>query len=197
MIHLLRTRRSIRKYSRKPIDKKSVDLLIEGLLRAPSSRDIKPWEFIVVDDRELLLKLSEAKEHGSQFLRNAALGIVICADSAKSDVWVEDCSIASILVQMVAHSLGLGSCWIQIRNRKHAGKKTAERHIQEILGLPRHFKVESIISIGHPREKKKPILKRQLEYPKVRHNHYSHYYRLKRREHAHTQPAQSEIKVKS
>lgn len=176
MINLLRKRRSIRKYSEKPVDRKSLGLLIEAILRSPSSRNIKPWEFIIVDDRELLSKLSEAKEHGSQFLKNAALGIVVCADSTQSDVWIEDCAIASILAQMTALSLGLGSCWIQIRNRKHAGKKSSERYIQEILGLPRHIKVESIMSIGYPAETKKPVPKSKLDYHKVKRNHYSDSY---------------------
>ena len=173
MIDLLRKRRSIRKYTGKPVDKKSTGLLVESLLRAPSSRNNKPWEFIVVDDPELLSLLSESKEHGSQFLKGAALGIVVCADSTKSDVWVEDCSIASILVQMTAQSLGLGSCWIQIRNRKHKDKITSEKYIKKLLGLPKQIKVEAIISFGHPGEKKKPIAKSALDYDKVRHNNYS------------------------
>lgn len=176
MIDLLRTRRSIRKYTQEPVDKKSVEVLIEALLRAPSSRNNKSWEFIVVDDRELLSKLSKAREQGSQFLKDAALGIVMCADSAKSDVWVEDCSIAAILVHVTAHSLGLGSCWIQIRNRIHTGDMTAEHYVQGLLGLPEHIKVESILSIGHPNEVKKPVGKKELEYNKVRHNQYSQQY---------------------
>ncbi len=176
MIELLRKRRSIRKYTGEAIDKISRELLIEALLRAPSSRDIKPWEFIVVDDPKLLSKLSEAKEHGSQFLRAAQLGIVVCADSTKSDVWIEDCSIAAILVQMVAVSLGLGSCWIQIRNRKYKEKKTSEKYIRDILGLPSQIKVESIISIGYPGETRKPVAKSELQYTKIKHNHYSESY---------------------
>jgi nitroreductase len=173
MIDLLRKRRSIRKYTKKPIDKKSRDLLIEALLRSPTSRNIRPWEFIVVDDRKLLVELSKAKEHGSAFLKDAALGIVVCGDGTQSDVWVEDCSIASILVQMTAQSLGLGSCWIQIRKRRHDEKKTAEKYVQQLLGLPGHIKVESIISIGHPDKKRKPIAKRALLYKKISYNRFS------------------------
>ncbi len=176
MIELLRTRRSIRKYTQKPVDKKSVEVLIEALLRAPTSRNSKSCEFVIVDDRELLSKLSKTRESGSQHLQGAALGVVVCADSGKSDVWVEDCSIASILVQMTAHSLGLGSCWIQIRNRNHTDAMTAEHYIQGLLGLPGHIKVESIISIGHPDETKEPIKKDALEYTRARHNQYSQHY---------------------
>ena len=172
MIELLRKRRSIRKFSREKIDPETLELLIEAALRAPSSRGIDPWEFVVVDDRELLAKLSESKEHGSAFLKNAPLGIVVCADSTKSDVWVEDCSIASILVQMTALSLGLGSCWIQIRNRNHAGGRSAEDHVQQLLGLPEHIRVESILAIGHPDESKKPIPSNNLQHEKVKRNHF-------------------------
>ena len=180
MINLLRTRRSIRKYTNQPIDAKSIDVLIEALLRSPSSRSIKPWEFILVDDRELLSKLSQAREHGSSHLRDAALGVVICADSTKSDVWVEDCSIAAILVQMTAHDLGLGSCWIQIRNREHDKTISAEQYIQDLLGLPQHIKVECMVSIGHPDETKKPASISEQDYSKIKHNHYSRSYAAKK-----------------
>jgi nitroreductase len=173
MIELVRKRRSIRSYTKEPVDRQTLELLVETLLRAPSSRNINPWEFVVVDDRELLKKLSAAKAHGSAFLKGSSLGIVVCADSTRSDVWVEDCSIASILVQMTAESLGLGSCWIQIRQRQHDADTTAEAYIQELLGLPAHIKVESIISIGHPSEKREPLPASKLQHAKVKRNHYS------------------------
>jgi nitroreductase len=173
MIELLRKRRSIRKYTSEPIDPAALDILLEALLRSPSSRTINPWEFVIVDDRELLARLSEAKEHGSSFVRYAPLAIVVCADGDKTDVWVEDCSIACILVQMVAESLGLGSCWIQIRNRMHGRALTSEKFVSDLLGLPDRFKVEAVIAVGHPDEKKRPVPAEALQYGKIRHNHYS------------------------
>jgi len=172
MIDILRTRRSIRKYEKKAIDKNSLDILKEALLRCPSSRGINPWTFVFVDDTELLNQLAKAKEHGSSFLKDAALGIVVCGDDTKSDVWVEDCSIASIVVQLAAQSIGLGSCWIQIRKRLHTQDKTAEEYIQELLSIPKHFKVESIISIGYPAETKKPFPQEKLENNKIHYNQY-------------------------
>jgi nitroreductase len=173
MIDLLRRRRSIRKYADKAIDKASIDLLIETLLRSPSSLNNRPWEFIFVEKPELLAKLSKSKEYGSGFLENAPLGIVVCADSSKSDVWVEDCSIASIMVQLTAESLGLGSCWIQIRKRNYSKDKTSEKYIQEILGIPEHINIESIISIGWPDETKKPVPRSNLDYQKIRYNYFN------------------------
>ena len=170
MIDLFRTRRSIRKYSKTPINPKQIELLKETLLRSPSSRGINPWEFIFVNDPALLEKLSCAKQLGSEFLKDAKLGIVVCADELKSDVWVEDCGIASILVQMTAHSLGLGSCWIQIRLRNHDGTTTGESYIQKLLGIPEEMKVASIISIGCPDEVKRPKAEKELDYGKIREN---------------------------
>jgi nitroreductase len=173
MIELLRKRRSIRKFTPEQVDPATVELLVEALLRAPSSRGINPWEFVVVDDRELLAKLSASKQHGSEFLKNAPLGIVVCADSTKSDVWIEDCSIASIIVQMTALSLGLGSCWVQIRNRMHDNGRSAEEYVQELLGLPEQIRVESIIGLGHPDEIKRPLPAGKLQYGKVKRNRYT------------------------
>ena len=173
VIELIRNRRSIRAFTADPVPGEAIDLLVETLLRAPSSRNINPWEFVVVDDRELLLKMAKAKEHGSGFLKGAPLGIVVCADETQSDVWVEDCAIASILVQMAAQSLGLGSCWVQIRKRPHDCGMTAERYLQELLGLPDWVRVESIIGIGHPAEKREPLAADKLQYAKVRHNGYA------------------------
>jgi len=172
VIDILRTRRSIRKYEKKAIHKESLEILKEALLRCPSSRGINPWMFVFVDDPGLLGLLAQVKEHGSSFLKDAALGIVVCGDETKSDVWVEDCSIASIVVQLTAQALGLGSCWIQIRKRPHSQDRTAEEYIQETLGIPQHLKVESIISIGYPAESKKPIPLEKLEFEKIRYNKY-------------------------
>ncbi len=172
MIELLRARRSIRKYTDKTIEPEKVEILKEAVLRSPSSRNIDPWEFIFVDDRELLRQLALSKPHGARFLQGAALGIVVCADGEKSDVWTEDCSIASILVQMVAQSIGLGSCWIQIRNRMFDDQVTSEQYVKDLLKMPNRIRVESIIALGYPAEKKEPISREDLDYSKARTNSY-------------------------
>ncbi len=177
MLDLLRKRRSIRSFTDQPLEPHTVKLLVEALLRAPSSRNRNPWQFVLVDDRALLEQLATAKQHGSEFLRGAALAVVICADESRSDVWVEDCSIAAILLQMTAQSLGLGSCWAQIRKRQHDQQATAEQFVQQVLGLPEQMRVVSIIGIGHPGEKRHPLTADKLEYPKVSYNRYGEQWR--------------------
>jgi nitroreductase len=172
MIELLRKRRSIRKFTAERVAPELVETLIEAALRSPSSRGINPWEFVLIDDSETLLKLSGAKQHGSEFLKGAPLAIVVCADTAKSDVCIEDCSIAAIIIQLTAVSLGLGSCWAQIRNRKHDREKSSEAYVRELLGLPEHILVETILGIGHPAEKKMPIPAGRLQRDKIRYNRW-------------------------
>ena len=174
---LIRKRRSIRKFLDKPVEKEKLDFLVEAGLRAPSSRGIKPWHFVVVTDREMLSRLSQAREHGSAFLKNASVGIVVCADASKSDVWVEDASIAAIMIHLAAESLALGSCWIQIRERMHDSRQTSEMHVVEMLGLPPQLKVESMLGIGYPDERKTPHPKESLAYTQVHAESYGNSYR--------------------
>jgi nitroreductase len=104
---------------------------------------------------------------GPPFLAGAALGVVVCGDSTKSDVWVEDCSVASILLQMAAQSLGLGSCWIQIRQRMYEGQVTSVQYVQKLLGLPKHVQVASIIVMGYPAEQREPKASDQLNWARI------------------------------
>ncbi len=170
MIDLLRARRSIRTYEDRAVEPEKIDLLKEAALRSPSSRNIKPWAFVFVEDRRLLAGLAGSKPHGAGFLQNAALGVVVCADAGKSDTWIEDCAIATIIVQLAAQSVGLGSCWVQIRGRDHADGQPAEHHIKKLLGLPDHLSVEAIVSIGYPAEKKTPVPTEALNMDKIKYN---------------------------
>ena len=90
LVSLLQERRSFRKFAGKKVEPEKIEQLIEAALRSPSGRGINPWEFVVVTDEGVLEKLSMAKEHGSAFLKNAPLAIVVCADPDKQDIWIED-----------------------------------------------------------------------------------------------------------
>ncbi len=166
-LSLIEKRRSIRKYKRKPVESEKLDILIEAALRAPSSMGTNPWEFIVITDPSMLKALSKAKPHGATFLENAPLAIIICADPDKSKAWIEDASIAAIYIHLAAESLNLGSCWIQIRDRMYSETRPAEDYISELLDIPKNLKVEAMIAIGHPDEKKEPRSRKSLGFEKV------------------------------
>jgi nitroreductase len=167
MLDILRKRRSIRRYKDRKIEDWKIEQLKEAALRSPSSRGINPWRFIFAADKPTLQKLSKAKESGSGFLEGASHCVVICAVVGESDVWVEDCSIAAIILQLAGQSLDLGSCWIQIRQRMHSSSISSEDYIKQVLVLPDNFLVESMIAFGYPDEEKEPIPIEQLEYGKI------------------------------
>lgn len=171
-IDLVRVRRSIRKYQQRPVEQEKIDLMIEAVLRAPSSRGVNPWQFVFITDRDIIARLSKAKPHGAAFLSQAPLAVVVCADSSKSDVWIEDASIASIMLHLAAADLKLGSCWIQIRNRQHSEQQSACRYIAELLGLDQALEVESIIAVGYPAEEKAPHTAASLSYDKISYNRF-------------------------
>ncbi len=169
LIDTLRKRRSIRRFKDEPVSQEHRDLLIEAILRSPSSKGINPWEFVVIDDKETVTKLANAKTHGSAFLKNAPLAIVVCADTSKTDVWIEDASIASIILHLAAADMDLGSCWVQIRLREHEDGRSSQQYLSELLELPEHIAVEAIIGIGYPVEEKlghseKTLLHDQVSY---------------------------------
>jgi nitroreductase len=171
MLHdLLKSRRSIRKFQSREVEKEKIDTILKGALLSPSSRARRPWEFIAVTDRELLKKLSGCREHGSQFLAGAPLGIVVIADPGACDVWVEDASIASIIIQLSAQSLDLSSCWIQVRERFHSGEVRAGDYIKGVLKIPPKYNVECIIAIGYPAEEKGAYGDNELLYNKIHTN---------------------------
>lgn len=171
-IDLARTRRSIRRFSDKPVEKQKVDLMIEALLRSPSSRGFMPWEFVVVTEPDTIAELAQSKPQGAAFLKNAPLALVICVDPQTSDVWVEDGAIASTYAHLAATDLGLGSCWIQLRNRHYSETQTAGQRVGEILSLPDHLEVLSIVAVGYAVEEKEPHPEAALKREKV---HYEKY----------------------
>ena len=73
---LIQKRRSIRRFLDQPVEPEKIDRLMEAALRAPSSRGLNPWEFVVVDERPLLETLATCKPHGASFLGQAPLGVV-------------------------------------------------------------------------------------------------------------------------
>jgi nitroreductase len=172
LLSLLKKRRSIRKYQPRPIEKEKIDTLMECVLRSPSSRNLNPWQYIFVTDPALLAKLGKSKEHGSAFLKGAALAVVILGDPERCDVWIEDCSIAATILQLAAEEMGLGSCWVQIRLRKHGNNLSAEEYIKELLQIPDNLVVASVIGVGYPDETKSGHNQETLQYDKIFLNYF-------------------------
>lgn len=163
---LIRNRRSARVFQEKIIEPEKIEAIKEAALRSPSSRSLNPWEFVFITDKNIIENLSKAKPHGSSFLKTASLAVAVTGNPDRCDVWIEDCSIASIYIQLACEALGLKSCWCQIRKRQHSETKEAEMYVKEILNIPANYRVLSIIGIGYAESKNeghgKPYVEEQM-----------------------------------
>ncbi|MCQ2336779.1 MAG: nitroreductase family protein [Paludibacteraceae bacterium] len=161
-------RRSHRKFTDMAIEQEKIDSILQTVLMAPAGKRANEWFFYVVTDKEKSLKLSECKQFGAAFVKEAPLNIVVTADTTKSDVWIEDCSIAAIYLQLAAQDLGLGSCWSQVRGRESMTEGVmAEDYIKKLLNIPSEYAVECIISIGYPADERQLYNLEKLPYEKI------------------------------
>lgn len=160
MLKILLERRSIRKYKEKKIEEEKINQILAAGKVAPSGKNKKPWEFVVIEDREVLKKLSMVKPKGGLFLAESPTAIAVVGDEEISDTWIEDCSTASTFIQLEARHQGLGSCWVQMRNRFTKDGGDAELLAKEILEIPADKRLLCIISIGYP-DQERPAYKEE------------------------------------
>ena len=160
-------RHSIRRYTDEPVSPEDVKTIVEAGLLAPSSKRARPWQFILVEDKEMLARLAECKPDYAQSIKNAPLAIVVCSDPSKSDCFVEDASVAATMMHIQATALGLGSCWVEVRHRFSADGEPAEVMVQEVLGIPADLPVMCILSVGHSAEERRPVDPSKLLWEKV------------------------------
>lgn len=166
-LELLKQRRSSRVFTDELIDKDTVCNLMKAVLMSPSGHRINPWEFVLVEDKAMLKALSQSKEHGAGLLEGAAMAVVVLGDTTKTDVWIEDCSIATIILQLAAEEYGLGSCWVQMRLRKDADGNLAEDNVRSLLDIPVHYAVLSIVGLGHKAREAKPFDEEKMQWDKI------------------------------
>ena len=164
---LLINRRCIRRYTDEPVAAEDVRLILEAALMSPTSKSSRSWQFVAVDDKATLERLAQCKPMGAAPVGACPLAIVVVGDSTKSDPWIEDASIAAVMMQLQAADLGLGSCWIQVRGRMTADQVPSDEYVGQLLGIPEHLNTLCIITIGHKNEERRPIDPSKLEWEKV------------------------------
>lgn len=160
-------RHSIRRYTDAPVDADQVRMILEAALLAPSSKSKRPWQFVVVENRETLDRLASCKDFGTKPIATAAFAVAVVVDSSLSDCFIEDASIAAAFMQLQATALGLGACWIQVRDRYTADGTSAEDIVRDTLGIPEHLTVECIVTVGHKNEERRPVDPEKLLWEKV------------------------------
>lgn len=155
-------RKSVRKYTERPVDKEMLETLVRAGMAAPSSRDRRPWEFIIVTDRNLLDTMGDGLPL-ARMLKETKQAIIVCGDTIKSNnAWQLDCSAAAQNVLLAAESMGLGAVWT-------AAYPYPERMkvVRDALQLPEHIVPLTVIPVGYPvgmEKTKDKFNKKQMHY---------------------------------
>ena len=167
ILDIFANRRSVRKYAQGPLEDEALDKILKAGLLAPSGHARRPWEFILMRDKQMLERLSGCRSSGADMLKRAAAAIVVIADEQKQDVWIEDCSVALGYMHLAASALNLGSCWVQVRLRTAADGRSCEEFLREALDFPLNFKAEAILALGVPQQSPSPHDPQKLNLAKI------------------------------
>ena len=164
---IVQKRRSIRKFTDQELSPEQTQTILRAALMSPTSKSTRAWHFIVVDNKELLRQVAQCKSAGADFVADAPLAVIVLMDQEKTDVWVEDASIAAVTMQYQAAELGLGSCWAQVRLRGHMDGPLADEILRDIFGYPSNFIAECIIAFGYPAIERKMQDEDKLKWESV------------------------------
>ena len=141
------SRRSIRKYTNQEITDDILHQILKAGMNAPTARNLKPFEFIVVKNKETLEQLSKTKKN-AYFVKDSNVTIVALAKEL-SEFWQQDLGAVTQNILLQATEFGIGSCWVGI-----APNENYEQYIREALNIPENIRVFSMISLGYPEEVK-------------------------------------------
>lgn len=138
------SRKSVRKYLPKPVEKEKLELLLKAGMAAPSGKDTRPWELLVINDRSVLDSMAAALPY-AKMLKEAPMAIVVCGDTTKSSYWYLDCAAATQNILLAAEALGLGAVWT-------ATYPYPERMevVKKYTGIPDEIHSLCVIPVGYP-----------------------------------------------
>ena len=166
-LELCQHRRSIRKYTNRPVEQEKIDYLLQCALMAPSSKRTNPWEFVIVREEQKLRSMAACRTYGSAMFQTATAAIVVALDTSLSDTWMADGAIAAEHLLLAAEEQGLGACWCQVYQREGA-----EELIKGLCGIPDNRTVLCVISLGYKDEERQNYDLDKLKYEKIHNEKY-------------------------
>jgi nitroreductase len=152
-IQAIRTRRSIRRYTREPVPDGVIAEILKAAMSAPSAGNQQPWQFVIITDRGLCEEIPTFHPY-AQMVREAPVAILVCGDlrlESYPGYWVQDCSAATQNILLAAHAKGLGAVWVGIYPKEDRVKR-----LQKLLGLPNEVIPLALVPVGIPAERVPP-----------------------------------------
>ena len=158
ILSLIKTRRSIRKFQKTPVEKEKIDKCLEAARWAPSASNKQPWEFLLVTNEETKKELAKLAKFG-KFVGEAPLVFVPITNPEIHDTYhASDTAMATLQFMLMAHAQGLATCWSAVYGKEFAGS------IKELLKIPQNLNVLALIAVGYSALDKDPIsLRKNLE----------------------------------
>lgn len=136
----IKTRRCVRQYKDEAIKEDALKEIIDAARLAPTARNVQPWHFIVVTEKEVLKKIADLTDHG-KFIAYAAACVIVCCEDTK--YYLEDGCNASENILLAAKSFGIGGCWVA------GDKKSYCEDIKKLLEVPDDYKIISLLPLGY------------------------------------------------
>jgi nitroreductase len=155
----VRSRRNVRQYTDRPIDRADLERILEAGRRAPSASNWQPWNFVVVTDRDQLTELAKVWQ-GAQYIAGTAATIAVVAeqpeDQRRRELLQYDLGQMTAHVMIAAADLGIGSGHAAVADQDHA---------QRVLGFPDGFFCAYLIGLGHPADRPLRPLRKPTRRP--------------------------------
>lgn len=172
-LDLAKKRRSIRQFNSEEVSEKDLNSIIEATLLAPSAKNRKPCEYIVVRDKQVLAELSQFKKANAHFIKDAQVAIVVLVDKETAGVtYSQDASIVATFIQLAAADLGIGTCWANVVGGERSDGEDSESFLKRFLNIPEKYGVESVIALGHYDKEPAPLKEKDLS-SKIHFDKYS------------------------
>ena len=149
-------RHSVRKYADRPVERELLDRMVSAAETAPSSKNTRSSAFMIIEDRDTIAAISEMRDRGSAFVKDAPAAIVVLGDESRTDLWVDNCAISATFLQLAATALGLGSCWVHVNGRPRVSSDpnagNAEDYLKNLLGVRDGMRILCVVAVGYPAE---------------------------------------------
>lgn len=145
------TRRSVRRYQNKSVEVEKIEKLLRAAMQAPSAGNQRPWEFIVVQDKDRLAKLAMTSPY-AKVCADAPLVLVLLGNMENMkfpEHWEQDLGAATQNILLEAVHLNLGAVWLGV-----APAVDRVKYLSELFSLPEHIQPYCLISLGYPLDEK-------------------------------------------
>lgn len=172
MLDIIRKRRSVRTFTQKDVEKAKLKEILAAAMFAPTARNLRPCEFIIVTNSATKERLSRATNF-SAFAGGAPVVIVICYDTSKGKRFKEDCSVCAENIYLETVNQGLGTCFIQIADSQGSEDVSPEVFAKKTLNVPEHFRILCLMPVGYADKMPEPHNDEDFDEKKVHYETFS------------------------